>query len=272
MKYKIIIMIFAAAMLLISAGCGKPSQNNVNTNSTGKDKVIIGFDEYFPPFGFRDEAGNIVGFDIDLAKETMKRLGREVEFKPIDWANKENELNSGNIDIIWNGLEIIGDRERYILFSRPYMSSGQIVFVHHSNQLSLITSKSKLAGSIIGVQADSTAEAHLNLDNELRYTLKELRRYSDNTTAFDDLANRKIDAVIADAINGRYYIFRNGIDNKIDALDVPIGNKGEIAIGFRKSDTALCEEVQQAFDSMVKDGTAKKISKKWFGRDLILSN
>ncbi|MBR2180165.1 MAG: amino acid ABC transporter substrate-binding protein [Selenomonadaceae bacterium] len=271
MKYRVIIMIFAVVMLLIGAGCGEQSQNNINTNSTAKGKIIIGFDENFPPFGFKDEAGNIVGFDIDLAKETMKRLGREVEFKPIDWSNKENELNSGSIDIIWNGLEIIGDRERYILFSKPYMKSGQIVFVHHSNQLSLITNKSKLAGSIIGVQADSTAETHLNLDNELRYTLKELRRYSDNAMAFNDLAERKIDAVIADEINGRYYVFRNGIDNKIDALDVPIGEMGEIAIGFRKDDTALCNEVQQAFDSMVKDGTAKRISKKWFGKDLILS-
>ena len=271
MKCKVIAMIFAAIMLLIGAGCGEQSQNNINTNSTGKGKVIIGFDENFPPFGFKDEAGNIVGFDIDLAKETMNRLGREVEFKSIDWANKENELNSGNIDIIWNGLEIIGDRERYILFSKPYMSSGQIVFVHHSNQLSLITNKSKLAGSIIGVQADSTAEAHLNLDNELRYTLKELRRYNDNAAAFEDLASRNIDAVIADEINGRYYVFRNGIDSKIDALDIPIGEEGKIAIGFRKGDAALCEEVQQAFDSMVKDGTAKKISKKWFGKDLILS-
>ena len=271
MKFKVIFLMAMVLMLLVSAGCGEQAQNTINTNSTGK-KVIIGLDESFPPFGFKDEAGNIVGFDIDLAKETMRRLGREVEFKSIDWANKENELNSGNIDIIWNGLEIIGDRERYILFSKPYMSSGQIVFVHHSNQLSLITSKSKLAGSIIGVQADSTAEAHLNLDNELRYTLKELRRYSDNAAAFEDLANRKIDAVIADEINGRYYVFRNGIDNKIDALNIPIGEEGKIAIGFRKGDTTLCEEVQQAFDSMVKDGTAKKISKKWFGKNLILSN
>ena len=272
MNYKTIVMIFAAVMLLIGAGCGEQSQNNINTNSTGKDKVIIGFDENFPPFGFKDEAGNIVGFDIDLAKETMKRLDCEVEFKSIDWANKENELNSGNVDIIWNGLEIVGDRERYILFSKPYMISDQVVFVHHNSQLSLIANKSNLAGSIIGVQADSTAETHLNLDNELRYTLKELRRYSDNATAFEDLANRKIDAVIADEINGRYYVFRNGIDNKIDALNIPIGDEGKIAIGFRKSDTALCEEVQQAFDSMIKDGTAKKISKKWFGKDLILSN
>ena len=266
----IMYMIVATFILFVGAGCGEQS-DDINIKPTGKDKVIIGFDENFPPFGFKDESGNIVGFDIDLAKETMKRLGREVEFKPIDWANKENELNSGSIDMIWNGLEVIGDRERYILFSKPYMSSGQIVFIHHSNQLSLITSKSKLAGSIIGVQEDSTAETHLNLDNELRYTLKELRRYSDNAMAFDDLANRKIDAVIADEINGRYYIFRNGIDNKIDVLDIPIGEKGDIAIGFRKDDTALRDEVQQAFDSMVKDGTAKKISKKWFGKDLILS-
>ena len=272
MKCKVLHMIVVALMLIISAGCGEQSQNNnAISNTSGKNKVVIGFDEYFPPFGFRDESGEIIGFDVELAKETMRRLGREVEFKPIDWSNKENELNSGNIDMIWNGLEIIKERRQYILFSDPYMNSGQIVFVSHTNQSEKFTDKSKLAGLVIGLQKDSTAEMRLNLDNDLRFTSKELRFYDDTTTAFNDLAERKIDAVIGDEINGRYYIFKNGLEDKIDALDIFIGDKGDIAVGFRKDSTELCSEVQQAFDSMVKDGTARKISEKWFGKNLIIS-
>ena len=271
MVHKILIMIVSVVILLVGAGCGEQSQNNTDTKSTGKDKVVIGFDENFPPFGFKDEAGNIDGFDVELARETMKRLNREVEFKPIDWANKENDLNSGNIDMIWNGLEITDERKQNMLFSDAYMRSGLIVFVYHTNQFSLITDKSKLAGLVVGIQSESTAETHLNVDNELRFTLKEWRKYNDNVAAFEDLANRKIDAVIADEINGRYYIFKNGLENKIDALNIPIGEEGDMAIGFKKDNVELCNEVQQAFDSIVKDGTAKRISKKWFGKDLIIS-
>ena len=173
--------------------------------------------------------------------------------------------------MIWNGLEVIKERRQYMLFSNPYMSSGQIAFVSHTNRSGEITSKSKLAGLVIGVQKDSTAEMYLNLDNELRFTLKELVTYDDTKTAFNDLASRKIDAVIGDEINGRYYIFKNGLENKIDALDIQIGDKGDIAVGFRKDDIALCKEVQRAFDSMVEDGTAKRISEKWFGKELIIS-
>ncbi len=270
MTRKFFIMIVAVLMMFACAGCGEQSSNNINTKPIGKDKLVVGLDEYFLPFGFRDESGEIVGFDVDLAKETMKRLGYEVEFKPIEWANKENELNSGNIDMIWNGLEVTDERQKNMLFTRPYMSSGQIVFVYHSNQYSLITDKSKLAGMSVGIQGDSTSEAALDLDNELKFTLKEIKIYSDTAAAFDDLTKRMVDAVIADEINGRYYIFKNGLENKIDALSISISDKGDIAVGFRKNDIRLRDEVQKTFDSMVADGTAKRISKKWFGKDLIL--
>ena len=66
--------------------------------------------------GFRDEKNDIVGFDIDLAKEAGKRLGVEVTFKPIDWSAKEAELNGKRIDVLWNGLTITEERKANILF------------------------------------------------------------------------------------------------------------------------------------------------------------
>jgi len=81
--------IFALCMMLVLAvtalaGCGSNSAQKEESK-----KIVVGLDDSFPPMGFKDEKNEIVGFDIDLAKEVAKRLGREVEFKAIDWNSKE---------------------------------------------------------------------------------------------------------------------------------------------------------------------------------------
>ena len=120
MKIKILFMIMVFMLSIFSGGCGEQSAKD----NEPQKKVVVGLDESFPPFGFKDDSGKFVGFDIDLAKETMKRLNYEVEFKAIDWANKQQELDSGNIDMIWNGLEITDERKENILFTKPYLNSG----------------------------------------------------------------------------------------------------------------------------------------------------
>lgn len=268
MKVKILFLIFMISVLsIIGVGCGGDSSNV--TGDSGNHKLVIGFDENFPPFGFIDESGNVQGFDIDLAKETMRRLGRSVEFKSIDWSDKEEKLSSGEIDMIWNGLEITDERREDMMFSKPYMHSGFIVFVRHSHQGSAITDKTKLIGLNVGIQKGSSAEMYLNEDEDLRSTIKDLKRYDDGLVAFTDLQERKIDAVICDEINGRYYIFKNDLQNKVDALDIQIGDKGGLAVGFRKTDIVLRNNVQKMLDDIIKDGTATKISEQWFGKNLI---
>lgn len=119
------VSVLAVGML---AGCGN-SQSSDTGSTKERNKIVIGLDDNFPPFGFHDEKGELVGFDIDMAKEAAKRLNMEVEFKPIDWDSKETELQSKNIDAIWNGLSITPEREKNILFSRPYENGPQILLV-----------------------------------------------------------------------------------------------------------------------------------------------
>ena len=89
-------------MIMMVAGCG----------SSGPKKIVIGLDDNFAPMGFRNEKNEIVGMDIDLAREACKRLNMEVEFKPIDWGAKEAELKSKRIDAIWNCFTINPEREK----------------------------------------------------------------------------------------------------------------------------------------------------------------
>ena len=147
--------IFLAALLLVTmvfTGCGG-SQGGDQPKDGGSekksDKIVIGLDDEYKPMGFKDEKNEIVGFDVDLAKEAAKRLGSEVEFKAIDWNSKEAELKSGRIDIIWNGLDITPEREENMLFSKPYMDNRQIVFVKKDNVQGIMT-ETDLVGKRVG--------------------------------------------------------------------------------------------------------------------------
>lgn len=263
--------IFLAALLLVTmvfTGCGgSQGGDQPQGGSEAKpDKITIGLDDEYAPMGFKDEQNQIVGFDVDLAKEAAKRLGTEVEFKAIDWNSKEAELKSGRIDIIWNGLDITPERQENMLFSKPYMDNRQIVFVKAGNDQG-IKAEADLAGKRIGTQAGSTAETYIDQTPELKSSFSEFKTYGDYVSAFMDLENGRIDALVCDEIVGRYALSKQ--DGKFDALDVTVGPVTQFGIAFRKDDTALRDKVQKVFNEMIADGTAAKISEQWFKADLL---
>ena len=264
--------IFMAALLLVTmvfAGCGGGSSDKPAGDAPADkkaEKITIGLDDEYAPMGFKNEQNEIVGFDVDLAKEAAKRLGTEVEFKAIDWNSKEAELKSGRIDIIWNGLDITPERQENMLFSKPYMDNRQIVFVKAGNDLG-IKSEADLAGKKVGTQAGSTAEAYIDKTPALKDSFAEFKTYGDYVSAFMDLENGRIDALVCDEITGRYAMSKQ--EGKFDALDVKVGDMTQFGIAFRKDDTELRDKVQKVFDEMVADGTAAKISEQWFKADLL---
>lgn len=257
--------IFALCMMLVLAvtalaGCGSNSAQKEESK-----KIVVGLDDSFPPMGFKDEKNEIVGFDIDLAKEVAKRLGREVEFKAIDWNSKEAELKSGRVDILWNGLDITDKRKENMLFSEPYMDNRQIVFVAKNGKVA-VAGEADLAGKTIGTQSGGTTEEYFENKPELKASMKEVKYYPDYINAFMDLENGRLDAVVGDEIIGRYYISKH--PDEIQVIDTVIGTVSQFGIAFRKDDQKLRDEVQKVFDEMKADGTVAKISEKWFAKDI----
>lgn len=248
------------AMALLLTGCGSNS-------SVGQGKIIVGMDE--SPLGYRDAKGELVGFEVDLAKETAKRMGVAIEFKIIDWDKKEEELNSGNIDMIWNGMDITPARKEVMLFSKPYMDNRLIIMVTKGNGYG-IHSLSDLYGKIVGAKAGTTSALYIDKNTDLRNNFAKFKTYSTDDAAFNALERGELDALICDEIVGRFEMIQNR--NKLEMIDVTIGKGSEMGIGFRKDDTELRDRVQKAFDEIVADGTAKKISEKWFQADLIKHN
>ena len=103
-------MVMILVGIVALTGCGGGDAQDVDSDLTGwayiedKGELVIGLDDTFAPMGFRDEAGELVGFDIDLAGAVAEELGVAVKFQPIDWDAKEMELSSKRIDCIWNGM------------------------------------------------------------------------------------------------------------------------------------------------------------------------
>ena len=227
------------------------------------NSIVIGLDDHFPPMGFRDEKNEIVGFDIDLAKEAGKRLGVEVTFKPIDWSAKEAELNGKRIDVLWNGLTITEERKANILFTKPYLENRQIIVVLEKSP---VKTKAELKGKVVGVQDGSSAVDAVNKDAETAKGLKELKKFSDNVTALMDLSAGRLDAIVVDEIVGRYYVAKKPGEYRV--LDENFGTE-DFGVGTRKDDTELMGKIDKALDDMKADGTAATISTKWFGKDIL---
>ena len=256
--------IISVVLLLVMAGVLFAGCGSTTKTEPAKKKIVIGLDDNFPPMGFKDEKNNIVGFDIDMAKEAAKRLGIEVEFKGIDWSSKEAELNSKRIDALWNGMNITEERKKNVLFSDPYMESKQLIFVMANSP---IKSAADLNGKVVGVQQSSIGEEVVTKDEKLKATLKDFKKYPDCVAAFMDLKTGRLDAVVTDEILGRYYMSKEA--GTYIAVEQPLGEVGVYGVGFRKDDKELRDKVQNVLNEMKKDGTSAKISQKWFGADIV---
>jgi polar amino acid transport system substrate-binding protein len=263
--------VIAFVCVLVAAGlfmsCSKKEApaggDNSLQNILSKKKLIMGLDDSFPPMGFRNENNEIVGYDVDLAKEVARRMGVELVLQPIDWAAKEQELNTGEIDCIWNGFTITDERKKNLLFTPPYLRNAQVVVVKSNSP---VNTMNDLAGKVAGTQAGSASIEAIDGAPEFKASLRgEVIQYSNFLTALMDLDVGGTDAVVIDLVVANDNINRSGKDFRIldDRLD-----EEEFGIGFRLRDKALCDRVWEILLAMARDGTVAAISTQWMGADI----
>ncbi len=284
MKKKALVKVLGLALAAVFtfAGCGADNSASSSNESTAtstaavstaasdqswdkvkeKGEFVLGLDESFPPMGFRDDNNNIVGFDVDLAQEVANRLGVKLKLQPINWDTKDQELNTGNIDCIWNGFTITDDRKASILFSDPYMKNQQVLVVLADSSYKTLAD---LKGKSVALQASSSAADALNANPDFKASLKEVVELKDNNLCLMDLKTGNVEAVAMDEIVARYYIQMKS--EKYKVLDEGL-TKEEYGIGFRKTDEQLMTKVNDTLKEMAKDGKMAEISNKWFGKDI----
>jgi polar amino acid transport system substrate-binding protein len=264
-------IVIALVCALIAAGTvfagGKKDAAAVGADNSlqsvlNKKKLIMGLDDSFPPMGYRNEQHEIVGYDVDLAKEVAKRLGVELVLQPIDWNAKEQELNTGEIDCIWNGFTMTEERKKNLSFTPPYLKNAQVIVVKGDSP---VNTMNDLAGKIAGTQAGSASVEALDDAPEFKASLKQVVEYKDFLTALMDLDVGGTDAVVIDLVVANDNINRSGKNFRI--LNETLGEE-EFGIGFRKNDKALTDKVWSTLLDMAKDGTVAKIATQWLGADI----
>ena len=254
------------AILLATAGCGAKKNSSENDNSLKKvldaGQFVLGLDTEYPPMGFIDETGEIVGFDIDIAREVCTRLGVSLVTKGIDWDAKEDLLNNGDIDCIWNGMSVTPARAKSMNLSESYIKNELIfVVVGGSDILGL----DDLKGKKVGVQSGSSTQDVIEA-TDFRADI-EIVTFDTNMELMKSLTEGNMEAAFVDSLNAHYYIASS--DKQFFVL--PDGlNEEECAIGFRKGDGALRDKVQEIVSEMKVDGSLGEISKKWFGSDITI--
>ncbi len=268
-----VLLVMAMTLTVLAAGCGNKKDENasagtetetnddassddVSVEKNEGDTFTVGFDADFPPYGYKDDSGEYVGFDLDLAQEVCDRNGWELAKQPINWDSKDMELNSGNIDCIWNGFTMNGREEEYT-WSEPYIDNSQVIVVAEDSGIKTLED---LAGKTVLVQADSSALAALEDEEgqaELAATFGALDQVADYNNAFMNLEAGAADAVAMDIGVANYQI--GSRDGGFIILEEQISTE-QYAVGFKKGNEALRDQVQATLDEMAADGTIKKIA------------
>ena len=289
MKKKIAALSMAACMAASVTACGgsKPAETTAaateaetsaeetaaaETTAEAADEAgelggtfTVGFDQDFPPMGFVGDNGEYTGFDLDLAKEVASRLGLEYKAQPVAWDSKDMELESGNIDCIWNGFTMNGREDEYA-WTEPYVDNSQVFVVKEDSGIATFDD---LAGKSVAVQTDSSAEAALKEDDnkELKDSFKELVDVSDYNTAFMNLDSNAVEAIAMDIGVAKYQM--ESRDGKYKILDDVLSAE-QYAVGFAKNNTELRDKVQKTLDEMREDGKFAEIAEKWDLTDSVI--
>ena len=263
MKKKLVAILCTMVMVLgMLSACGsKEKETNTGADAAeGGERTTftVGFDAEFPPYGYLDENGEYVGFDLSLAQEVCNRQGWTYVAQPIDWDSKDMELSSGTIDCIWNGFTMNGREDDYT-WTVPYVDNSQVFVVAADSG---ITSQADLAGKMVAVQADSSALAALQdeAQADLLSSFGGLQEYADYNTAFMDLEAGAVDAVAMDIGVANYQMEQR--DTEFMILDEYLATE-QYGIGFKLGNEELRDTVQATLMEMVEDGTFMKIATEW---------
>ncbi len=264
---RILALILALSMVFVLGSCGKkvdPAKDYENITEAGK--MVIGITYFAPMNYFADDETTLIGFETEFAKAVCEKLGVEPVFQEIDWASKEIELNSGNIDCIWNGMTINDERKANMSISIPYMQNKQVLVV-----------KSENAGltSVDGLQiaAEGGSAGAEVIKNDPYFANAQFVEVKDMTTALMEVSGNTAKGCVIDYVNCLGAI-GEGTDYEdlviIDTAKFELGNDEQYGIAFRKGSN-MTDKVNEAISELVADGTLAKIALKYKLQDQLIA-
>ena len=282
---KILALLLVAMMTLSLAACGsdtgstdedsgdtagqdtaEPSADDDFAYIQGNGSMKIGF-TYFEPMNYMDDNGEFVGFETEFATAVCEKLGVEPEFVEINWDSKVMELESKNIDCIWNGMTITPELEEALTISDPYIKNYQVVVIRADNA-DTYTTTADLVGKTVEAEAGSAGETAISEDENLSQAT-----YVSVTKQTDALLEVKTGAADAAVMD---FVLANAMVGQGDYADLTVIpdlqlSVEEYGIGFRKDSTAA-EKVNAAIQALIDDGTLNTLAEKYGLAELLLAN
>ncbi|GBG55338.1 amino acid ABC transporter substrate-binding protein [Sporomusaceae bacterium FL31] len=267
MKKTIFALLVVFLMTLFTVGCGsqqtatkKEEVKSANLLETVKQRgtIKVGTEGTYPPFTFKNEKGELQGFDVDIINEVAKRIGVKAEFVPTEWKAMFTGLDSERFDVIANQVSINETRLQKYDFSTPYTVSGAQIIVNKNN--SNIHGIEDLKGRKVGVTQGS------NWEEIAKKAGAEVQHYKGANEIFADVANGRIEASVNDRLFVAEYLLKNPNQNIKTAGKT--FDESKMAFAFRKGSPELIAEVNKALKEIQSDGTYVKIAQKWFGEDV----
>ncbi len=244
---KIVALLLSVLCLFTAAALAADSDTVI-----GNGKLVVGITD-FAPMDFKDESGNWIGFDADVARLFAASLGVEAEFVEIDWDNKVLELNAGSIDCVWNGMTLTDEVLSSMECSKPYANNAQVVILP-KEKAEVIEDNSELTSLTFAVEAGSAGEAVIK---ELGWACTPVKAQSD---ALMEVAAGTSDAAVIDALMAAAMVGEGtGYENLAYTFAL---NSEEYGIGFRKG-SDLAEKLNAFLKDAYDKGTLTEIAKKY---------
>lgn len=213
----------------------------------------------YPPFNYKDDQGQLTGFDVEIGRAIAAKLGVKPEFTTTEWSGILAGLQAGKYDVIVNQVAATDKRRETFDFSEPYVISYPQLIVRASETRTLET-PADLKGKKIGVgQGSNYADLAKGIEGA------DVRTYPGAPEYLQDLATGRIDAAINDSLLIPYLREKTKLPVKAGA---PIGKPESNAIPFRKGNPKFKQALDKALDELKADGSYAKISSRWFERDV----
>jgi arginine/lysine/histidine transporter system substrate-binding protein len=231
----------------------------LSVKAVEKEIFTVALTGKYPPFSFYSQKGELVGFDVDVAKRIAKYLDQELEIVTTEWDGILAGLLSQKYDAIIGSMAITPQRKKSVDFSLPYYTSGAQLFIHKKDK-DKFQNINDLFDNNVGVGLGETYQHYL----EKNYPQINVIAYKSSVDIFQDMRNKRIKGFVTDRLVGLYQI------KEADAPFMATGRllyKERIAIPVIKEREALLAKINNALIAMKKKGELDEINKKWFGKD-----
>ena len=247
----LLVVLLAAALL-----CGCSAFPAAPSSRNDAKIITVGCDTY-APFSYLDADGKPTGVDVELATEAFHRMGYEPQFRFINWEEKKDLLERGDIDCIWSSFTMTG-RETEYRWAGPYMKSSQVVAVNPDSDIYTL---SDLKDKTIAVQSTTKPEDILRSHDSRIPSLRKVFSVQERDLIFILLSKGYVDALAAHDTSINEFAAETGLEFRI--LEEPLMSV-ELGAAFSNSDTrGLDVELTKTLKGMQQDGTTRQILEKY---------